>query len=104
MIRLLLKYLKALFHGNAAVAFTWDGWFPSVGIVPRIAGGADVVDLNVNTATEMDEAIPEKWTVDLRADAERATFWGPNFEGEEGSGKPIIRRDDFVTEPGDTIF
>ena len=103
MIRLLLKYLKALFHGNAAVAFTWDGWFPSVGIVPRIAGGADVVDLNVNTATEMDEAIPEKWVVDLRADAERATFWGPNFEGAEGSGKPIIRRDDFVTEPGDVI-
>lgn len=103
MIRLFLKYLKALWQGNARVAFSWKGWESSFGIVPMISGGADVVDLNVNTATEMDEAIPEKWATDLRADADRATFWGPNFEGEEGSGKPIIRRDDFVTEPGDTI-
>lgn len=31
------------------------------------------------------------------------TFWGPNLEGSEGSGKPIVRRDDFTREPGDTI-
>lgn len=103
MIRLFLKYLKSLFQGRAKLAFSWKGWFPEFGIVPSFSGGADVVDLNVNTATELDEAIPEKWAQDLRADADRATFWGPNFEGEEGSGKPIIRRDDFVTEPGDTV-
>lgn len=73
-------------------------WF-----LPRIAGGVDVSELNVTTVTELDNAIPEKWDTDLRADAERMTFWGPNFEGPEGSGKPIIRRDDFTKEPGDTI-
>ena len=71
--------------------------------IPVISGGADVVELNVNTISDLDEAIPEKWDVDLRADAERMTFWGPNFEGPEGSGKPIIRRDDFTREPGDVI-
>src|SRR3990167_9287197 len=58
--------------------------------LPTIAGGTDVVELNVTTITELDSAIPELWTPKLRADAERMTFWGPNFEGTEGSGKPII--------------
>ena len=71
--------------------------------IPTIAGGTDVVELNVTTVTELDNAIPELWTPRLRADAERMTFWGPNFEGQEGSGKPIIRRDDFTKSPGDTI-
>lgn len=70
---------------------------------PKVMMGVDVVELNVNTVTELDEAIPEKWEAGLRADAERMTFWGPNFEGSEGSGMPIIRKDDFVTEPGDVI-
>src|SRR3990167_7183472 len=71
--------------------------------VPTIAGGTDVVEFNVTTVTELDASIPELWTPRLRADAERMTFWGPNFEGAEGSGKPIIRRDDFTKSPGDTI-
>src|SRR3990167_8153126 len=71
--------------------------------IPTIAGATDVVELNVTTVTELDSAIPELWTPGLRADAERMTFWGPNFEGQEGSGKPIIRRDDFTKSPGDTI-
>src|SRR3990167_8852089 len=71
--------------------------------IPTIAGGTDVAELNVTTVTELDSAIPDLWTPKLRADAERMTFWGPNFEGVEGSGKPIIRRDDFTKSPGDTI-
>ena len=71
--------------------------------VPYLAGGVDVAEMNVTTVTELDNAIPEKWIAELRADSERATFWGPTFEGTEGSGKPIIRRDDFTREPGDTI-
>jgi N4-gp56 family major capsid protein len=69
----------------------------------RMAGAVDVVELNVTTVTELDQAIPELWDSKLRADAERMTFWGPTFEGAEGSGKPIIRRDDFTKSPGDTI-
>ena len=72
-------------------------------LLPRIAGGADVAEMNVTTVTELDAAIPEKWIPELRADTDRSTFWGPTFEGREGSGKPIIRRDDFTKEPGDTI-
>jgi len=87
---------------NKAIRLFWRVKARLAG-VPHVLGSADVVELNVNTVTDLDEAIPEKWDVDLRADAERMTFWGPNFEGPEGSGKPIIRRDDFTREPGDVI-
>lgn len=97
------KGLKAWFQGLARPIFYMDGWVPCFAFVVIIAGGVDVVEMNVNTSTDLDESIPEKWVAELRADADRQTFWGPNFEGEEGSGKPIVRKDDFTREPGDTI-
>ena len=54
------------------------------------------------TVAELDYSIPEKWTKKLRVGATRRSFWG-KFTGKEGSGKPIIRKDDLTKEAGDTL-
>lgn len=46
--------------------------------------------------------IPAVWSDRLIAQAEKKTFW-KRFEGEEGSGMPIIRKDELTKEAGDTI-
>lgn len=46
--------------------------------------------------------IPSIWAADLFAQAENLTFWH-NFEGPPGSSMPILRRDEFEKEAGDTI-
>jgi N4-gp56 family major capsid protein len=46
--------------------------------------------------------IPALWARDLFSEAEFLTFWH-KFEGPEGSGMPIIRRDDLTKQAGDTI-
>lgn len=46
--------------------------------------------------------IPKIWAEDLFAQAENLTFWG-QFEGPEGSGMPIIRKNDLEKAAGDTI-
>lgn len=46
--------------------------------------------------------IPKVWAADLFAQAENLTFWG-QFEGPEGSGMPIIRKNDLEQKAGDTI-
>ncbi len=53
-------------------------------------------------AADYDAQNPELWSAELYAQAENMTFW-QNFEGEEGSAMPIIRKDDLSKEPGDTI-
>ena len=45
---------------------------------------------------------PDIWAADLYAQAEDMTFWH-RFEGPEGSGMPIIRKDDLTKAAGDTI-
>lgn len=47
-------------------------------------------------------SIPELWDRDLRYGAARKSFWA-KFTGAEGSGKPIIRKDDFTKNAGDTL-
>lgn len=47
--------------------------------------------------------IPELWSGMLYAEAENQTFWN-RFEGPEGSGMPIVRKDDLTREAGDTIY
>ncbi len=47
--------------------------------------------------------IPKYWETSLFAQAEKATFWN-KFEGSEGSGMPIVRKDDLTKKPGDTIY
>lgn len=46
--------------------------------------------------------IPTIWATDLFAEAENLTFWH-NMEGPPGSSMPILRRDEFEKEAGDTI-
>jgi len=46
--------------------------------------------------------IASVWATDLYSQAEDLTFWS-RFEGPEGSGMPIIRKDDLTKVPGDTI-
>lgn len=46
--------------------------------------------------------IPQIWGDGLFAQAENQTFWN-TLEGPPGSGMPIIRRDEFGKQAGDTI-
>jgi len=46
--------------------------------------------------------VPAVWSDRLIAQAEKKTFW-KRFEGPEGSGMPIIRKDELTKEAGDTI-
>lgn len=54
------------------------------------------------TAADVADQIPEIWAADLFSEAEDLTFFH-NWEGGEGSGMPIIRKDDLTKEAGDTI-
>jgi N4-gp56 family major capsid protein len=58
--------------------------------------------LNTNTTTEFDYAIQELWEKKLREDTKVKEFWGKH-EGGEGSGQPIINRNDFTKSSGDII-
>jgi N4-gp56 family major capsid protein len=53
-------------------------------------------------SADVDAQIPEIWAADLYAQAENLTWWH-KFEGPEGSGMPIIRRDELEKQAGDTI-
>jgi N4-gp56 family major capsid protein len=46
--------------------------------------------------------IPQIWAADLFSQAENLTFWH-NMEGPPGSSMPILRRDEFEKEAGDTL-
>lgn len=54
------------------------------------------------TASDYTEQTPTLWAADLFYEAEDLTFF-QNWEGAEGSGMPIIRKDDLTKEAGDTI-
>ena len=58
--------------------------------------------LNTTTVTELDYAIQELWEKKVREDKARVAFWD-KFEGAEGSGMPISKRNDFSKEPGDVM-
>lgn len=53
-------------------------------------------------AADVASQTPEVWGTELYAQAENQTFWHM-FEGPEGSGMPIIRKDDLEKGEGDTI-
>lgn len=63
---------------------------------------ADLPELRLTTASDLDYSVPEVWNAQLVVEAERASFWD-KFEGMQGSGMPIIRKDDLTKEPGDRI-
>lgn len=50
----------------------------------------------------VDKALPEVWAKQLLVDAEKMMFW-KDYEGEQGSGMPVIRKDDLTKEAGDTV-
>ncbi len=50
----------------------------------------------------VDTAIPEVWAKELLVDAEKMMFW-KDYEGAQGSGMPIIRKDELTKQPGDTV-
>lgn len=56
----------------------------------------------VATANSIDLAVPELWNAKLYMQAQREMFWA-QFEGPEGSGMPVIRKDDLTKDAGDVI-
>lgn len=52
--------------------------------------------------TDLDVAIPEVWASEVLVEGEKQQFWY-QFEGAQGSGMPIIRKDDLTKMAGDTI-
>jgi len=56
----------------------------------------------VTRSADVVAQIPQLWSTKLFYQAEKRTFWH-RFEGGEGSGSPIVRKDDLETEAGDTI-
>jgi N4-gp56 family major capsid protein len=54
------------------------------------------------TATDLDYSVPELWASDLLIEAEKLSFWN-QYEGAQGSGMPIIRKDDLTKAAGDRI-
>lgn len=61
-----------------------------------------LVTTTVATDNSIDKAVPELWNAKLYMQAQREMFWA-QFEGEEGSGMPVIRKDDLTKEAGDVI-
>lgn len=59
-------------------------------------------DLHVVPLANVDYAIPEIWNAKLYVEAQRQMFFN-KFEGPEGSGMPVIRKDDLSKQPGDVI-
>lgn len=51
---------------------------------------------------DMANAIPEVWASDVLVEGEKHQFW-KQFEGPQGSGMPIIRKDDLTKMAGDTV-
>ena len=58
--------------------------------------------LNAMEKADVVNLIPELWAKKIRQDAEYKAFWD-RFEGAEGSRKPLIKRNDFMKEAGDTV-
>ena len=54
------------------------------------------------TKADLVELIPRIYGTKIFEEAQALSFWS-QFEGEEGSGLPIVKKTDFESEPGDTI-
>lgn len=58
--------------------------------------------MNDTQLADLDVSIPEVWAKEVLIEGEKLMFWH-QFEGEQGSGMPIIRKDDLTKMAGDTI-
>jgi len=63
---------------------------------------ANVATLNTSTVTELDYWIPTLWSKKVYEEAKAKMFWN-RFTGPEGSGMPVIQKNELLTEPGETI-
>lgn len=58
--------------------------------------------MSLTDLTAMANAVPEVWAKELLVDAEKMMFW-KDYEGVEGSGMPVLRKDELTKVPGDTM-
>ena len=58
--------------------------------------------LNVLTDANIDAAIPEYWSASIMYDADRDSLFS-KLKGPDGSGAPIVEKDELVSKPGDQI-
>lgn len=58
--------------------------------------------MSVTRKADVSSQIPSLWSTRLYSQAENLTFW-QRFEGPEGSSMPLIRKDEFERQPGDTV-
>lgn len=63
---------------------------------------ATLATTTVSTYHSIDYSVPELWNAKLYMQAQRQMFWS-KFEGPEGSGMPVIRKDDLSKDAGDVI-
>jgi len=56
----------------------------------------------VTRKSDVQIAVPQLWSARLLAEAEKMTTFH-RFEGPEGSNMPVIRKDELIGQPGDTI-
>lgn len=59
-------------------------------------------EINANTATDLDKWIPEVWSKFVYLEAQSKMLWS-KYIGPEGSGMPVIQKEDVFKKPGDTI-
>lgn len=62
----------------------------------------NVATLNMTTTTELDYWIPTMWSKKVYEQAKAKMYW-ERFSGPEGSGMPIIQKNELLTKPGETI-
>jgi N4-gp56 family major capsid protein len=58
--------------------------------------------LVTTTTTELAHWIPQLWSKKVYNEAKAKMYW-QRFAGPEGSGMPVITKEELLTEPGDTI-
>ena len=63
---------------------------------------ANVTQLVANTVTELDYWIPTIWSRQVYEEAKTRMYWN-RFSGPEGSGMPIVQKNELLTKPGETI-
>jgi len=86
----MIKFLKGL-----------CSWFPFLGLCAK---HSDMTSLDRDTANDYDESVPEIWENGVTEDSYKSAFFGDADMGSAGSGKPIVKKDDFTRyKHGDVI-
>ncbi|MFW9872137.1 MAG: DUF4043 family protein [Candidatus Thorarchaeota archaeon] len=74
------------------------------GILGFYAKDTNMDSFDRDTSNDHDDAVPDWWEDGIRTDVDIVAFWNENMMGAEGSGNPIIKKDDYRKyDSGDTI-